>query len=213
MQAWSPSSRRAARHTRKFSEKIAESQHGASGGAQLASQAMAFALDDSLSLPVRQCLSYLVIAMKDERLTWKDERLELEKGIFSKEMTWKDDIVNLTRSNDRLQALLDDAMKNSASVNPRAIIEYVENFVMPAEYGAPKLKDREAKWERFFDDKSGNGPALLVKLQKDLPNQDSAAKCSIFIANLYAYVSGRIHATAYEIAANTTKVSHSTLYS
>jgi len=99
-----------------------------------------------------------------------------------------------------LQRLLSEAITRNAAMNPRAVIEYVELFVMPSNAAYFKTKDRRLKWEAFLKDDSTSGPNIVHCLCKDVPKWNTAAKAAAQISSLYSYTSEGAHVTSHEIA-------------
>jgi hypothetical protein len=99
-----------------------------------------------------------------------------------------------------LQRLLSEAITRNAAMNPRAVIEYVELFIMTSNAAYFKTKDRRLKWETFLQDDSTNGPNIVHCLCKDVPKWNTAAKAAAQISNLYSYTSEGAHVTSHEIA-------------
>jgi hypothetical protein len=67
-----------------------------------------------------------------------------------------------------LQRLLREAITRNAAMNPRAVIEYVEHFVMPSDATYLKTMDRRQKWEVFLNDNSAYGPNIAHCLCTDV---------------------------------------------
>jgi hypothetical protein len=98
--------------------------------------------------------------------------------------------------------LLNEAVTRNAAMNPRAVIEYVELFVMPSDAEYIKTKDRRQKWEAFLKDENTRGPNIVRCLLDDVPTWSTAAKAAAQISNLYSYTSEGAHVTSHEIADN-----------
>jgi hypothetical protein len=99
-----------------------------------------------------------------------------------------------------LQRLLREAITRNAAMNPRAVIEYVELFVMPRDATYIQTKDRRQKWEEFLKDDTTSGPSIVHCLRKDVPMWNTAAKAAAQISSLYSYTSEGAHVTSHEIA-------------
>ena len=117
-------------------------------------------------------------------------------------ITMKGQLMKAQQQKRELQQLLREAITRNAAMNPRAVVEYVENFVMPSEAAYAKKKDRREKWETFLKDETTNGPNILKCLREEVPTWNTATKAAAQISNLYSYTSEGAHVTSYEIADN-----------
>jgi hypothetical protein len=103
--------------------------------------------------------------------------------------------------------LLEIAMEKNYAINPRSVIEYVEQYVMAKQDEMyAKNKNRQEVWEMFLQDKNGPGVDILGCLKKDLQDWNTAAKASKNISNLYSVASQGIHSTSHEIAEDKSKL-------
>ena len=98
--------------------------------------------------------------------------------------------------------LLKTAMTRDATMNPRAVIEYVELYVMPKDAPYFKSKDRRKKWESFLKDNTTNGPAIMQCLKEKVPSWSGEFKAADQISSIYSYTSEGLHVTSHEIADN-----------
>ena len=98
--------------------------------------------------------------------------------------------------------LLETAMTRDATMNPRAVIEYVELYVMPKDAPYFKSKDRRKKWESFLKDNTTDGPAIMQCLKEKVPSWSGEFKAADQISSIYSYTSEGLHVTSHEIADN-----------
>ena len=148
-------------------------------------------LDASTPLPTRRLLLSMQTATTTIRGQWQQSLAELQMTLMKTQEQERD-----------LQRLLREAVTRNAAMNPRAVVEYVENFVMPSEAAYAKKKDRREKWETFLKDETTNGPNILKCLREEVPTWNTATKAAAQISNLYSYTSEGAHVTSYEIADN-----------
>ena len=155
-------------------------------------------LDASTPLPTRRLLLSMQAATTTIRGQWQQSLAESQQSLAELQMT-----LMKTQEQERdLQRLLREAVTRNAAMNPRAVVEYVENFVMPSEAAYAKTKDRREKWETFLKDETTNGPNILKCLREEVPTWNTATKAAAQISNLYSYTSEGAHVTSYEIADN-----------
>lgn len=102
-----------------------------------------YIFDENISLEVRQHIQKMQNALSNERANKESERAEKEKALKQLE------VVN---------GELKDSLLETNNLAPRAVIEYLENFVIENEIKnlIPRIKNisamsREAKWTTFFD--------------------------------------------------------------
>jgi hypothetical protein len=110
-------------------------------------------------------------------------------------------LIEQQRGNETMR-LLEAAMTRNAAMNPRAVIEYVEMYVMPKDAPYSNSKDRRKKWESFLLDDTTNGPAVMKCLKEKVPSWGSASKAAEQLSSIYSYTSESVHVTSYEIAEN-----------
>ena len=103
---------------------------------------------------------------------------------------------------DETMRLLETAMTRDAAMNPRAVIEFVELFVMPKDAPYFNSKDRRKKWESFLKDNTTNGPAIMLCLKEKVPSWSGESKAADQISSIYSYSSEGVYVTSHEIADN-----------
>ena len=111
-------------------------------------------------------------------------------------------LLNEQQRGEETMRLLETAMTRNAAMNPRAVIEYVELYVMPKDAPYFKSKDRRKKWESFLKDNTTNGPAIMQCLKEKVPSWSGEFKAADQISSLYSYSSEGLHVTSHEIADN-----------
>ena len=111
-------------------------------------------------------------------------------------------LLNEQQRGEETMRLLETAMSSNVAMNPRAVIEYVELYVMPKDAPYFKWKDRRKKWESFLKDNTTNGPAIMQCLKEKLPSWSGEFKAADQISSLYSYSSEGLHVTSHEIADN-----------
>jgi hypothetical protein len=114
----------------------------------------------------------------------------------------KEALLNEQQRGNETMRLLESAMTRNAAMNPRAVIEYVEMYVMPKDAPYFKSKDRRKKWESFLKDNSTNGPAIMQCLMEKVPSWSGESKAADQISSIYSYTSEGVHVTSHEIADN-----------
>jgi phosphoribosylanthranilate isomerase len=110
-------------------------------------------------------------------------------------------LIEQQRGNETMR-LLEAAMTRNAAMNPRAVIEYVEMYVMPKDAPYFNSKDRRKKWESFLKDNTTNGPAIMQCLKEKVPSWSGESKAADQISSIYSYTSEGVHVTSHEIADN-----------
>ena len=110
---------------------------------------------------------------------------------------------NLKHEYDKIIKELDESLQKSYakfnSLTPRAIIEYVEYFLMNEK--KYQGQNRVKKWAIFFDD-TKEGRAILECIRNSTPGwQENAQGMAVRIASIYQFTSDYYHATSHGIAA------------
>jgi len=102
-----------------------------------------------------------------------------------------------------LQSAILTLMDEIATLNPRAVLDNMENVHMPLEYKNKKLS-RKDRWTKFLEeDKGGQG---LFECLKRIPDWDSPTKCANHFSNIYSLASQyNAHSTSSSIAASSPK--------
>jgi hypothetical protein len=155
-------------------------------------------LDDSTPLTTRRML--LSMQISKTRAQWQQSLAE-SRGQWQQSLAEsRIALIDAQEQERELQRLLSEAIARNAAMNPRAVIEYVELFVMPSNAAYFKTKDRRLKWEAFLKDDSTSGPNIVHCLCKDVPKWNTAAKAAAQISSLYSYTSEGAHVTSHEIA-------------
>ena len=173
-------------------------------------------LDDSTPLTTRRMLLSMQISttraqwqqsLAESRGQWQQSLAESQQSLAESRGQWQQSLaesrIALMKAQEQereLQRLLSEAITRNAAMNPRAVIEYVELFVMPSNAAYFKTKDRRLKWEAFLKDDSTSGPNIVHCLCKDVPKWNTAAKAAVQISSLYSYTSEGAHVTSHEIA-------------
>ena len=164
-------------------------------------------LDDSTPLTTRRMLLSMQTKLIAMRGQWQQSLAESHQSLAESRQSFTESLAELqialmkAQEQEReLQRLLREAITRNAAMNPRAVIEYVELFVMPSDATYIKTKDRRQKWEAFLNDDSTSGPNIVHCLCKDVPTWNTAAKAAAQISSLYSYTSEGAHVTSHEIA-------------
>ena len=156
-------------------------------------------LDASTPLPTRRLLLSMQTATTTIRGQWQQSLAESQQSLAESQQSLAELQMTLMKTQEQerdLQRLLREAVTRNAAMNPRAVIEYVELFVMPSDATYIKTKDRRQKWEAFLNDDNTSGPNIVHCLCKDMPTWNTAAKAAAQISSLYSYTSEGAHEIA-----------------
>jgi hypothetical protein len=150
--------------------------------------------DKSLTPKTRDLLISLAFAQKDKEMLEKDkEVLEAQKkegeAVYSKRIS-------------ELSASIKTYLSSQMSINPRAVIEFVEAYIMNST--APYFKSpRKEKWEAFL--RSDDGRNLQEKFRSEMPKHSTPPEIARLISSIYELASMSSHATAHGISVDRAK--------
>ena len=171
--------------------------------------------DKSLTPKTRDLLISLAFAQKDNEVlaAQKDkEVLEAQKGKEVLEAQKDKEVLEAqkevleaqkkegeavySKHIAELSACLKMHLSSQMSINPRAVIEFVEAYIMNST--APYFKSpRKEKWEAFL--RSDDGKKLQEKFKSEMPTHSSPSEIARLISNIYEVASMGSHATAHGI--------------
>jgi hypothetical protein len=164
-------------------------------------------LNDSTPLETRRVLLSMQTALTASAMQTALTASTMQTELTASAMKWQQSLaesqIALMKAQEQereLQRLLREAITRNAAMNPRAVIEYVELFVMPRDATYIKTKDRRVKWESFLTDDTTSGPSIVHCLREDVPMWNTPAKAAAQISSLYSYTSEGAHVTSHEIA-------------
>ena len=183
------------------------SAHLSSSSSKLVSHSVAnvaeelkVALADTFLPPkTRDLLISLAFAQKDNE---KDkEVLEKDKEVL--EAQKKEGEAVYSKRIAELSASIKAYLSSEMSIDPRAVIEFVEVYVMSST--APYFKSpRKEKWEAFL--RSDDGHSLQEKFRREMPKHSTPPEISRLISNIYEVSSMGSHATAHGISVDRAKL-------
>ena len=178
--------------------------------------------DKSLTPKTRDLLISLAFAQKDmEVLEAQKEVLEAQKDKEVLEAQKDKEVLEAQKDNEvleaqkevleaqkkegeavyskhiaELSACLKMHLSSQMSINPRAVIEFVEAYIMNST--APYFKNpRKEKWDAFL--RSDDGEKLHEKFKSEMPTHSSPSEIARLISNIYEVASMGSHATAHGI--------------
>ena len=152
--------------------------------------------DKSLSPTTRDLLISLAFAQKDK------ENEVLEKDMEVLEAQKKAGEAVYSKRIAELSACIKTHLSSEMSINPRAVIEFVEGYIMKST--APYFKSsRKEKWEAFL--RSDDGRNLQEKFRSEMPKHSTPPEIARLISNIYEVSSMGSHATAHGISVDRAK--------
>jgi hypothetical protein len=168
--------------------------------------------DQFLSPKTRDLLISLAFAQKDnekdkEVLEKDKEVLEKDKEVLEKdkevlEAQKKEGEAVYSKRLAEMSASIKTCLSSEMSINPRAVIEFVEEYIMTST--APYFKSpRKEKWEAFL--RSDDGQNLQEKFRSEMPKHSTPLEIAKLISNIYEVSSMGSHATAHGINVDQTK--------
>jgi len=171
--------------------------------ANVAEQLKVALADKSLSPKTRDFLISLAFAQKDK----ENEVLEKDKEVLEKdkevlEAQKKEGEAVYSKRISELSASIKTYLSSQMSINPRAVIEFVEAYIMNST--APYFKSpRKEKWEAFL--RSDDGRNLQEKFRSEMPKHSTPPEIARLISSIYELASMSSHATAHGISVDRAK--------
>ena len=155
--------------------------------------------DKFLPPKTRNLLISLAFAQKDNE---KDkEVLEKDKEVL--EAQKKEGEAVYSKRLAEMSASINAYLSSEMSINPRAVIEFVEEYIMNST--APYFKSpRKEKWEAFL--RSDDGLNLQEKFRREMPKHSTPPEIARLISNIYEVSSMGSHATAHGISVDRAKL-------
>ena len=139
--------------------------------------------------------------LNNKELEIKDKEFALDKVLTNKELEIKDKDVALLKKDLLMKDLATEISKlndDNSKLTPRAIIEYVEIFVMD-KYEINKKQTREQKWIKFLES-TDIGKQICLCIEKDNPLWGKGSKeIATRIKSMYQVSSDYHHCTSLEI--------------